>query len=78
MDTSAQKVNGNHGKLMVRVSNGKLIVINDIDLENYLKGVVPSEMPPSWEMEALKAQAIAARSFCNLQILANKQDTDMT
>ena len=48
---------------MVRVSNGKLIVINDIDLENYLKGVVPSEMPPSWEMEALKAQAIAARSF---------------
>ena len=52
-----------HGKLMVRVSNGKLIVINDIDLENYLKGVVPSEMPPSWEMEALKAQAIAARSF---------------
>lgn len=52
-----------HGKLMVRVSNGKLIVINDIDLENYLKGVVPSEMPPSWELEALKAQAIAARSF---------------
>ncbi|MBD5402651.1 SpoIID/LytB domain-containing protein, partial [bacterium] len=51
------------GKLMIKVSNGKLIVINDIDLENYLKGVVPSEMSPSWEFEALKAQAIAARSF---------------
>lgn len=52
-----------HGKLMVKVINGNLTVINDIDLENYIKGVVPSEMPPSWEYEALKAQAIAARSF---------------
>ena len=52
-----------HGKLMVKVVNGNLTVINDIDLENYIKGVVPSEMPPSWEYEALKAQAIAARSF---------------
>ena len=51
------------GKLMVKVSNGKLIVINDVDLEDYLRGVVPSEMPASWEYEALKAQAIAARSF---------------
>ncbi len=52
-----------HGKLMVKNVNGKLTVINDVDLENYLKGVVPSEMPASWEYEALKAQAIAARSF---------------
>lgn len=52
-----------HGKLMVKNINGKLTVINDVDLENYLKGVVPSEMPASWEYEALKAQAIAARSF---------------
>ena len=52
-----------HGKLMVKNVGGKLIVINDIDLESYLKGVVPSEMPASWEFEALKAQAIAARSF---------------
>jgi len=51
------------GKLMIKNINGKLTVINDIDLENYIKGVVPSEMPASWEFEALKAQAIAARSF---------------
>ncbi len=51
------------GKLMIKNINGKLTVINDIDLENYIKGVVPSEMPASWEYEALKAQAIAARSF---------------
>lgn len=52
-----------HGKLMVKMLNGKLVVINDIGLEDYIKGVVPSEMPASWEFEALKAQAIAARSF---------------
>ena len=51
------------GKLAVKIQNGKLTVINDIDLEDYLRGVVPSEMPPSWEFEALKAQAIAARSY---------------
>ncbi len=38
-------------------------VINDIELEKYLLGVVPSEMPPSWELDAQKAQAIAARSY---------------
>lgn len=52
-----------HGKLLIKNMGGKLTVINDIDLENYLKGVVPSEMPAAWEFEALKAQAIAARSF---------------
>jgi stage II sporulation protein D len=52
-----------HGKLMVKLVDNKITVINDVDLENYIKGVVPSEMPPSWEFEALKAQAIAARSF---------------
>ncbi len=40
-----------------------LTVINDIPLEKYLQGVVPSEMPPSWEHDAHKAQAIAARSY---------------
>ena len=40
-----------------------LTVINDIPLEEYLQGVVPSEMPSSWEHEAHKAQAIAARSY---------------
>lgn len=40
-----------------------LTVINDIPIEQYLKGVVPSEMPPGWEHDAHKAQAIAARSY---------------
>lgn len=40
-----------------------ITLINDLHLEDYLKGVVPAEMPSKWEPEALKAQAIAARSY---------------
>ena len=43
-------------------NSGNLAVINIIGLETYLKGVVPSEMQPSFPTEALKAQAVAARS----------------
>jgi stage II sporulation protein D len=38
-------------------------VVNRLPLEDYLRGVVPSEMPASWPVEALRAQAIAARSY---------------
>ena len=38
-------------------------VVNEIDLELYLRGVVPAEMPSSWPTEALRAQSIAARSY---------------
>lgn len=40
-----------------------LILINHLDVENYLYGVVPKEIPPLSSQEALKAQAVAARSF---------------
>lgn len=51
------------GTVIIQNKNGKLTVINNIPLEDYIKGVVPSEMPSSWETEAHKAQAIAARSY---------------
>lgn len=51
------------GILMVQNKNGKLTVINNVPLEDYIRGVVPSEMPSSWATEAHKAQAIAARSY---------------
>lgn len=51
------------GYLIIQNKNKKLTVINDVNLEDYIKGVVPSEMPSGWELEALKAQAIAARSY---------------
>ena len=51
------------GYLIIQNKNKKLTVINEVELEDYIKGVVPSEMPSGWEAEALKAQAIAARSY---------------
>lgn len=42
---------------------GGLNVINRVLLEDYLKGVVPYEMPASWPEHALRAQAVAARSY---------------
>lgn len=40
-----------------------LVAVDDVPLEQYLYGVVPCEMSPSWPMEALKAQAVAARTY---------------
>ena len=51
------------GSIQVDVNAGKLRAINMVGLEQYLYGVVPSEMPYTWHPEALKAQAIAARSY---------------
>ncbi|MBR6098362.1 SpoIID/LytB domain-containing protein [bacterium] len=51
------------GHLVIQNKGNKLTVINDVSLEDYIKGVVPAEMPSTWEIEALKAQAIAARSY---------------
>ena len=51
------------GSLEIIAFPHAVTVINLLDLENYLMGVVPSEMPSKWHMEALKAQAIAARSY---------------
>jgi len=46
-----------------RYITDKLTVINIVDLEDYVKGVIPYEMSPSWPIEALKAQALCARSY---------------
>lgn len=46
-----------------QLSGSAVQPINIVGMENYLKGVVPSEMYPSWGKEALKAQAVAARSY---------------
>ena len=42
---------------------GGVNVINAIDVDDYVKGVVPLESPASWPIEALKAQAVAARTY---------------
>ena len=51
------------GGLEVYETEEGLIIVNEISMEEYLRGVVPSEMPASYEKEALKAQAICARCY---------------
>ena len=51
------------GTLRVVHLSGGLEVVNKLPLESYLLGVVPRESPSSWPIEALKAQAVAARSY---------------
>lgn len=46
----------------------ELVVVNYLTLDQYLYGVVPREMSPSWHKEALKAQAISARTFALLNL----------
>ncbi len=47
--------------------NGLLLVINDLDIEDYLMGVIAEEVPRDWEFEAQKAQAVASRSYALYQ-----------
>ncbi|HXD57551.1 MAG TPA: SpoIID/LytB domain-containing protein [Thermoleophilaceae bacterium] len=51
------------GQLTIAAGSGGLTAMNRIDLELYLRGVVPSEMPSGWPLQALDAQAVAARSY---------------
>ena len=51
------------GSFNVVKSGATVQIVNRLDLENYLKGVIPNESPASWHIEALKAQTVAARSY---------------
>lgn len=48
--------------------DNRLRLFNILDIEDYIKGVVPKEIPPSWPKEALKAQSIAARNYSNVSM----------
>jgi stage II sporulation protein D len=56
------------GRLNLVYAEGELLAVNVIDLEQYLYSVVGSEMPASWHLDALRAQAIAARSYALIHI----------
>lgn len=51
------------GLLEIRPQEGALLLVNHLDLETYVQGVLPAEMNASWHLEALKAQAVAARTY---------------
>lgn len=58
------------GEVEVRpAGSGTLTVVNVLPLEQYLYGVVPREMPAEWPVEALKAQAVAARTYALNRVL---------
>lgn len=60
------------GKLQIDVQSGYLIAVNVVPLETYVQGVVAGEVPFSWPAEALKAQAVAARSYALSHLVKRK------
>ncbi len=51
------------GKLVFKALDGRVSAVNLLPMDSYLYGVVPRESPSSWPLEALRAQAIVARSY---------------
>ena len=69
-DESGKRVsNGYSGKMEVRQYENGYCVVNEVDFETYLYSVVPSEMPSNYQPEALKAQAVCARSYAYMQVV---------
>jgi len=58
------------GKIELFATAEGIVIVNELPLEEYLYAVVPSEMPSSYEAEALKCQAVCARSYAHCQMLA--------
>jgi stage II sporulation protein D len=66
------------GLVHVIRKGGAALVINQVDLEEYVKGVVPAEVNSSWHPEMLKAQAVAARTYALYQqMLSATRDYDV-
>lgn len=51
------------GAFLFSPSGSRLMAVNSIGIDDYVQGVVPGEMPASWSREALKAQAVVARTY---------------
>ncbi len=64
------------GALRIILKNGLLTVVNHVGIESYLASVIGSEMPKAWPMNALQAQAIAARTYA-LKRFSNKNFFDV-
>lgn len=63
------------GMMRFTAKDTRLTVVNILKLEDYIKGVLPNEVPSSWEEECLKAAAVAARSFV-LSSIGGKHRSD--
>ncbi|MFA5411478.1 MAG: SpoIID/LytB domain-containing protein [Candidatus Omnitrophota bacterium] len=64
---------------LIKKDNLRLLVINYLDLEDYIKGILYHEVSHYWPMEALKAQAIVSRTYAVYQTQENRaKDYDVT
>ncbi|MFI5349516.1 MAG: SpoIID/LytB domain-containing protein, partial [Elusimicrobiota bacterium] len=63
------------GTLILRLDPGQTVtIVEEVAMEDYLEGVLPYEMDPDWPLEALKAQAVVARSFAYANMGKFKKD----
>jgi stage II sporulation protein D len=51
------------GRLVMSIAGSRVLAVNTLDVEHYLYGVITSEVPSGWPFAALKAQAIASRTY---------------
>lgn len=72
--TSINNLRPYRGTITLILEGKNILVINTLELEDYLTGVVPAEMNPLWEEDALKAQAVASRTYAlfNLERYKNR------
>ncbi|OIQ17830.1 MAG: hypothetical protein BM556_10400 [Bacteriovorax sp. MedPE-SWde] len=70
-----EKSNSYVGQFKVGLNSKGLYLVNTIDMETYLLGVVPSESSPSWPIESLKAQALAARSYAIYHLVNGRESS---
>lgn len=75
LTVTSLKRNGEHpkyrGTLEAALEKEGILLLNELPLEEYLYAVIPSEMPTSYGVEALKVQAVCARSYAYRQLLSN-------
>jgi SpoIID/LytB domain protein len=76
LDSKPSKYDTYRGFLRIHLT-ATVRVVNELGLDAYLGGVVPAEMPSSWPAEALKAQAIAARSYAARRLRPGESTYDV-
>jgi len=74
-ETKKNKSANTETKINIKINKNNEVI--EIDLEEYIIGVVAGEMPASFEMEALKAQAVASRTYAMYKIENNKKNYDI-
>ena len=60
------------GELKIISRDKKMYLVNYLDVEEYIQGVLPNEISPKWHIEVIKAQTVAARTFAYFYIEKNK------